>query len=136
MFLEHAHPTFLTTYLAVLVLISNSVFANVFDGDLVWHFLWKGTSNLSYSDVSYTTFFTSSSPSLRKLAPFARIVTDVFLCITMLGICCIYFVFISQNIEQVNFVLLNDWLIKENNLHLTLTSPSEKLQLHRFFAFF
>jgi len=60
-----------------------------------------GASYLSYSDVSYTTFVTSSSPSLRKLAPYARIVTDIFLCITQLGFCCVYFVFVSQNIEQL-----------------------------------
>ena len=61
-----------------------------------------GASYLSYSDVSYTCFLTSSSSTLRKLAPMARVVTDVFLCITQLGFCCVYFVFVSQNIEQVS----------------------------------
>jgi len=60
-----------------------------------------GAAYLSYSDVSYTSFLTSSHGFLRRNAGLARIVTDVFLCITQLGFCCVYFVFISQNFEQV-----------------------------------
>ena len=85
-------------------------------GSQFWNFTHdfseKGASYLSYSDVSYTTFVTSSSPSLRKLAPYARIVTDIFLCITQLGFCCVYFVFVSQNIEQVNKILNREQLAK------------------------
>ena len=60
-----------------------------------------GASFLTYSDVSYTSFLTSSSPLLNRHAHKARIVTDIFLCITQLGFCCVYFVFVSQNVEQV-----------------------------------
>ena len=56
---------------------------------------------LSYSDVAETCFATSESPRLRRAAPTARRVIDVFLCITQLGFCCVYFVFISQSLEQI-----------------------------------
>ena len=64
-----------------------------------------GAAYLSYSDVSYTSFLTSSHGFLRRGAGVARIVTDVFLCVTQLGFCCVYFVFISQNFEQVSHLI-------------------------------
>ena len=64
-----------------------------------------GAAYLSYSDVSYTSFLTSSHGLLRRGAGVARIVTDVFLCVTQLGFCCVYFVFISQNFEQVSHLV-------------------------------
>ena len=60
-----------------------------------------GLPFLTYSDVAETSFATSSSPRLRSLAPTARTVIDVFLCITQLGFCCVYFVFVSKNLEQI-----------------------------------
>ena len=56
---------------------------------------------LTYSDVAETCFATSSSPRLRAFASTARTLIDVFLCITQLGFCCVYFVFVSQNLEQI-----------------------------------
>ena len=60
---------------------------------------------LSYSDVAETCFATSEHPRLRRAAATARKVVEVFLCITQLGFCCIYFVFVSQNLEQI----FNHW---------------------------
>ena len=56
---------------------------------------------LTYSDVAEQCFATSSSSRLRGLSSIARTVVDVFLCITQLGFCCVYFVFISQNLQQI-----------------------------------
>ena len=61
-----------------------------------------GAAYLTYSEVSHTTFISSHHEILRRSARAAKIVTDLFLCITMLGFCCVYFVFISQNFQQVN----------------------------------
>ena len=57
---------------------------------------------LSYSDVAETSFATSESTRLRRASRTARRVIDIFLCITQLGFCCVYFVFISHNLQQVN----------------------------------
>jgi len=60
---------------------------------------------LSYSDVAETCFATSEYPLLRRVSSRARTTINVFLCITQLGFCCVYFVFISQNMEQI----FNHW---------------------------
>eukprot|EP00088_Acartia_fossae_P071648 TRINITY_DN9890_c0_g1_i13.p1 TRINITY_DN9890_c0_g1~~TRINITY_DN9890_c0_g1_i13.p1 ORF type:complete len:474 (-),score=52.14 TRINITY_DN9890_c0_g1_i13:363-1784(-) len=57
--------------------------------------------SLSYSDVAETCFATSSSDRMKRLAPLARKTINLFLCITQLGFCCVYFVFVSQNLKQV-----------------------------------
>ena len=56
---------------------------------------------LTYSDVAEVCFATSRSSRLRSFSSTARTVIDVFLCITQLGFCCVYFVFISQNMQQI-----------------------------------
>ena len=32
-----------------------------------------------------------------------RIIINIFLCITQLGFCCVYFVFVAQNLQLVSF---------------------------------
>jgi len=60
-----------------------------------------GLPSLGFSDVAETSFATSSSSLLQKLAPWVRTTINLFLCITQLGFCCVYFVFVSRNLEQV-----------------------------------
>ncbi|XP_017893262.1 proton-coupled amino acid transporter 2 isoform X1 [Ceratina calcarata] len=45
--------------------------------------------------------FATGPLSLRKYSVFMRQLVNVFLCITQLGFCCVYFVFIAKNMKQV-----------------------------------
>jgi proton-coupled amino acid transporter len=60
-----------------------------------------GVPFLSYADVAETCFATSSNPRLKRLAPTAKVVISTSLCITQLGFCCVYFVFVAQNLQQI-----------------------------------
>ena len=64
-----------------------------------------GDIYITYSEVSYAAFQSSSSIRINKLALAARKVTDICLCFTHLGFCCTYFLFISQNMKQVPFII-------------------------------
>ncbi|XP_050315799.1 proton-coupled amino acid transporter-like protein CG1139 [Anthonomus grandis grandis] len=45
--------------------------------------------------------FQNGPPKLQGLAKSMKRMVNIFLCITQLGFCCVYFVFISNNIQQV-----------------------------------
>lgn len=45
--------------------------------------------------------FATGPLGLRKYSTFMRKMVNIFLCITQLGFCCVYFVFISKNMKQV-----------------------------------
>ncbi|XP_057672291.1 proton-coupled amino acid transporter 1-like isoform X2 [Diorhabda carinulata] len=45
--------------------------------------------------------FEKGPSKLSRMSVFARKTVNVFLCITQLGFCCVYFVFISDNMKQV-----------------------------------
>ncbi|KAJ8667951.1 hypothetical protein QAD02_009614 [Eretmocerus hayati] len=51
--------------------------------------------------------FATGPLSLRKYAVFMRKLVNLFLCITQLGFCCVYFVFVSTNMKQV----VSEWNI-------------------------
>ena len=40
---------------------------------------------------------------LKSWYQYFRIVINIFLCITQLGFCCVYFVFVAQNLQLVSF---------------------------------
>ncbi|XP_067003603.2 proton-coupled amino acid transporter-like protein pathetic isoform X2 [Anabrus simplex] len=66
--------------------------------------------------------FQTGPQKLRRFAGTIRWLVDVFLCITQLGFCCVYFVFIAENIKQV----------------MDVYAPQNKLDihLHMFIVFF
>ncbi|XP_068974337.1 uncharacterized protein [Bombus flavifrons] len=45
--------------------------------------------------------FATGPLALRKYSVFMRQMVNVFLCITQLGFCCVYFVFIAKNMKQI-----------------------------------
>uniref|UniRef100_A0A182JIZ1 Amino acid transporter transmembrane domain-containing protein n=1 Tax=Anopheles atroparvus TaxID=41427 RepID=A0A182JIZ1_ANOAO len=45
--------------------------------------------------------FEYGPPSVRRWAPAMRAAVNLFICVTQLGFCCIYFVFISSNFKQI-----------------------------------
>lgn len=56
--------------------------------------------SLSFPEVCYSAFETGPR-GMRKYAPLAKQLINVFLCITQLGFCCVYFVFVAVNLQEV-----------------------------------
>jgi len=55
---------------------------------------------MTYADVAEYAFSTSG-PNGKLFSSAARIIINIFLCITQLGFCCVYFVFVAQNLQLV-----------------------------------
>lgn len=45
--------------------------------------------------------FSTGHPRLKKIAPTMKTLVNLFLCVTQLGFCCVYFVFVSNNLKQI-----------------------------------
>lgn len=56
--------------------------------------------SLSFSEVCFGAFETGP-PGLRSHSHQARQIINIFLCITQLGFCCVYFVFVAVNLKEV-----------------------------------
>ncbi|CAG2058366.1 unnamed protein product [Timema podura] len=61
---------------------------------------------LDFSEVVEAAFATGPS-RLRNYSHFSKIIVNVFLCITQLGFCCVYFVFVAANLSEVVKHFLN-----------------------------
>lgn len=57
--------------------------------------------SMDYSTVMKTAVQHGPIPGIQKYANAAGTAVNVFLMITQLGFCCVYFVFMAQNIRQV-----------------------------------
>ena len=62
----------------------------------------SGASNLNYSEVVHNSFLFSSYSVLNKYASSAKVITDVLISTNELGFLCIYAMFYTQNIQQVD----------------------------------
>ncbi|XP_061507479.1 proton-coupled amino acid transporter-like protein CG1139 [Anopheles gambiae] len=58
------------------------------------------TEPLDFADT-VALCFAYGPPSVRPWAPTMKRAVNIFICVTQLGFCCIYFVFISSNFKQI-----------------------------------
>lgn len=56
--------------------------------------------SLGFSDVCFYAFETGP-PGLRRYSHTSRTIINIFLCITQMGFCCVYFVFVAVNLQEV-----------------------------------
>jgi solute carrier family 36 (proton-coupled amino acid transporter) len=54
-----------------------------------------------YAETVELCFLSSSNPRWRSLAPTIKRICNIFICVTQLGFCCIYFLFIGTNLKQI-----------------------------------
>lgn len=54
-----------------------------------------------YAETVEMCFSSSTNDRCRQLAPAMKRICNIFICITQLGFCCIYFLFIGTNLKQV-----------------------------------
>lgn len=73
-------------------------------------------SSLTFSMVCYSSFNTGS-PGLRKYADHVRVIINLFLIITQIGFCCVYFVFVAVNIQEV---VAHYWMKLDIRIYLLL----------------
>lgn len=60
----------------------------------------KLSANPSFAETVELCFKTGPEPA-QRYATAARVTVDLFLCVTQLGFCCVYFIFIAENIKSV-----------------------------------
>lgn len=59
------------------------------------------TKDLDYAETLEFCFKSISNEKCQKLAPALRKACNIFICITQLGFCCVYLIFVSTNLKQV-----------------------------------
>ncbi|XP_031624777.1 proton-coupled amino acid transporter-like protein CG1139 isoform X2 [Contarinia nasturtii] len=56
--------------------------------------------SMDYSETCYSAFSTGP-PRLRKFAPHAKYITNTFLVLSQMGFCCVYYLFVAKNLQDV-----------------------------------
>lgn len=62
---------------------------------------FKMTVSPDYAETVELCFLSSNSKKCQRLALTMKTICNVFICVTQLGFCCIYFLFIGTNLKQV-----------------------------------
>lgn len=74
------------------------------------------TPSLNFSQVCYASFQTGP-PGVRKFSVFVRNLINTFLIITQIGFCCVYFVFVAVNLQEI---VAHYWEKVDSRLFLVL----------------
>jgi solute carrier family 36 (proton-coupled amino acid transporter) len=61
----------------------------------------KLTTKPDYAETVELCFASSSNKKWQKLAPTMKAVCNLFICVTQIGFCCIYLLFVGSNLKQV-----------------------------------
>ncbi|CAG2114919.1 unnamed protein product [Medioppia subpectinata] len=81
-----------------------------------------GCNNLDYDEVAIKAF--SVGPKrLRRLAKSAGVCVTIFLLITQFGFCCVYALFVAENLRQVIIGLSNNGVDLEVHIYMLLLLP-------------
>lgn len=57
--------------------------------------------SLSFPEVCFASFETSGATGVRRYSHMAKNLINLFLIVTQLGFCCVYFVFVAVNIQEI-----------------------------------
>jgi solute carrier family 36 (proton-coupled amino acid transporter) len=72
--------------------------------------------SLNFSAVCYASFQTGP-PGIRRFSTFAKNLINTFLIITQIGFCCVYFVFVAVNLQEV---VAHYWMLLDTRVYLIL----------------
>jgi solute carrier family 36 (proton-coupled amino acid transporter) len=59
------------------------------------------TAKPDYAETVELCFASSNNKKWQKLAPTMKAICNIFICVTQLGFCCIYLLFVGTNLKQV-----------------------------------
>lgn len=63
-----------------------------------------GVPSLDYGDLAYYSIHFGPAERLRKYANTGRRLVNISIAVEQFGVCCIYYVFIAQNMRQVQYI--------------------------------
>lgn len=61
----------------------------------------KLSTKPDYAETVELCFASSNNKKWQKLAPTMKAICNIFICVTQLGFCCIYLLFVGTNLKQV-----------------------------------
>lgn len=88
----------LTLLLGIICVQSQHILVNCSEKMKQKHHL---RTSPDYAETVELSFLSSNHEKVRKLAPAMKQTCNIFICITQLGFCCIYLLFVGTNLKQV-----------------------------------
>lgn len=87
-----------TFLIAIIYIHMQHILSNASEFQMVHNNLPKPPG---FADTLEMCVINSKSEKLRRLAPFLKACCNTMICMTQLGVCCVYFVFLSSNVKNV-----------------------------------